>query len=465
MSNKFELHEERLATTDELGHRVFLHPEEVKGKWRSRRTFFYWFLIFVFLVLPWIYSQGKQLVLFDIAKREFYLFGKLFYAHELPLLVLIIAAFIFMAAFITSVWGRAWCGWACPQTVFIDTLYRKIELMIEGNARKRMQLDLAPMSFSKLSKRTLKWGLYLLVSLHISHSFLGYFVGTRHLLNISLSSPFENWGIFTAMMVITAIILFDFGWFREQFCIIACPYGRIQSVAMDEKSMVVLYDANRGEPRRGISTNDTPTGDCINCYACVKSCPTGIDIRRGTQLECIACTNCIDACDDIMMKVKKPIGLIRYGREVELNQKKFKLGFRNLLYLTLSVGAMITFLSLVYFNLDYRVELVRAKNVFTKTKTGNEEYILNQYQLKIDSKKDIQSTLFFYLTPEDQQEVEIVIRQNPIQVEPGRKAHNIFFKFKEDILVNGKGKTWLEVKDEKNKVIYSKEVSLVGPFN
>jgi cytochrome c oxidase accessory protein FixG len=315
---RFELDSERLATTDEQGHRVYLYPEDVEGVWKNRRTVFYWFLIIVYLVLPWIYISGKPFLMINIFAREFTFMGSTLHGVEPILFFLILISGLFFMALLTSLYGRVWCGWGCPQTVFIQTIFSKIETLVEGSARARKIFDQAPWTFNKVFRRSLKWVLFTLISLHISHTFIGYFIGPRELLNMSLHNPLENFGIFSAVMIINAIVLLDFGWFREQFCIIACPYGRMQSVMMDANSLVVAYDNTRGEPRRGLTTKENE-GDCINCYACVKVCPTGIDIRRGTQLECIACTNCIDACDEIMDKVKRPRGLIRYSSETLLN--------------------------------------------------------------------------------------------------------------------------------------------------
>ena len=207
--NKFDLHEERLGSTDEHGHRVYVHPENVKGKWRTRRNYTNWFLIFFYLILPWTNFGGKQTILLDIVHREFTFFGLSFYAHDAPILLLVLLIFLFTVGFITSLWGRVWCGWACPQTVFIDSIYRKIEQFVEGKSRKRAELDKMPWSIEKISKRTIKWFLYLIVSLHITHSLLGYFVGTRNLFWITLSPPAEHMTLFLFMVFITAVFLFD----------------------------------------------------------------------------------------------------------------------------------------------------------------------------------------------------------------------------------------------------------------
>ena len=312
--NIFDLDPERLSTTDENGHRIYLNPEEVKGKWQKRRSIVYWFLIGVYLVLPWINIKDKPALKVDIFNREFTFLGGTIHGVEPILMFLILIAALFLVAFVTSVFGRVWCGWACPQTVFIQTIFLKIEKLIEGTPKTRRDLDASRWTLEKIFKRSFKWTIFTIISLHIAHSFVGYFVGPRDLLMKTLHSPLENWELFLTTMTLTSIFLLDFGWFREQFCLIMCPYGRMQSVMMDDNSLVVSYDKTRGEPHFG-SVEKGKEGDCINCYHCVKVCPTGIDIRRGTQLECIHCTMCIDACDNIMDRIGKPQGLIKYATE------------------------------------------------------------------------------------------------------------------------------------------------------
>jgi len=217
ISNRFELDPERLSTTDEQGNRVYLHPEDVKGKWKDRRTIVNWFLIGLYLVLPWIYIKDKPALLIDILKREFTFMGSTFYGVDPILFFLIVIFLLFFIAFMTSLFGRVWCGWACPQTVFIQSLFLKVETWIEGSARERRALEAAPISFNKIIKKILKWTIFTLISLHIAHTFVGYFVGPRELFYITLHSPVEHFGVFTVTMIISGIFLLDFGWFREQF--------------------------------------------------------------------------------------------------------------------------------------------------------------------------------------------------------------------------------------------------------
>lgn len=461
--NRFDLHEERLTSTDEKGHRVYVHPEDVKGKWRTRRTYFYWFLIFLYLILPWTNWGGKQTILLDIVHSEFTFFGLTFYAHDAPIILLVLLIFLFTMGFITSLWGRAWCGWACPQTVFIDTIYRKIEQFVEGKSRKRAKLDEMPWNLEKITKRAVKWILFLIVSLHITHSFLGYFVGARELFWITLSPPAEHMTLFTIMLFITAVFLFDFGWFREQFCVIACPYGRIQSVMMDDSTYTVMYDKNRGEPHRGTVPKDQE-GDCINCYHCVKVCPTGIDIRRGTQLECIACTQCIDACDEIMTKVNKPTGLIRYESENGMKagvQKLLKP--RSFIYLGVITVAITVLMFAISGSKDLSVTLIKGTRAPYK-EMSNTSMILNLYKARLDYKGLENINIDFKIKESDiADKIEIFTPRKPLVLKGGTpKTAILHFKFPKDILKNGMRKVTLQLID--SKVIIEKEVNLVGPI-
>lgn len=464
--NPNELHEERLATTDEFGHRVYLYPEDVKGTWKVRRSWVYGLLIFIFMVVPWIHFKGQQIILLNIPARKFVFFGETFFGHDAPFLIFILLSFVLLMGFVTTVWGRVWCGWACPQTVFIQAIYSKIEKWTEGPARRRQKRDSGPWTIEKSFRKSVKWFLFLIVSLHLSHSFLGYFVGTRELLVLSSSAPSENFTLFFTMLFFTALFLFDFGWFREQFCIIACPYGRFQSVMMDESSMVIAYDDKRGEPRRDKHIAKEDEGDCVNCYQCVRACPTGIDIRRGaSQLECIACTQCIDACDEIMLKVNKPKGLIRYSSEVELRGGQTKwIRPRSIAYgffLILVVGAFL-------FSLERRQDLslafIRTGSApFQEIEKGLE--VLNQYSVKIDHHKIEPLQVVFKV---EDPRIRIVTQRVPTLVEKGPTSIGIFIRFHPEILEQGSRKVFIKIYDQDTEgslnYLTEKEVNLVGPF-
>ena len=317
-----ELPEDRPGTFAEDGSRVSPHPADYRGKWKSRRQMVHLVLLSIFLLLPWVRVNGVQAVFLDLAHRRFTFFGVTLWSHDAPLLFLVFATIAMLTAFVTSIWGRIWCGWACPQTVFVDSVYRRIERWIEGPRLKRIQIDQAPWRWPKLKLRVLKWSAFAAVTFLFSHSFVAYFVGTENLLPMMIRSPFENWNTFAVMLFFFAVPLFDFGWFREQFCVIMCPYGRLQALLTDVQTMTVAYDHLRGEPRRGspkLNIGSASEGDCVNCFRCVQVCPTGIDIRRGMhQLECISCTACMDACDEVMEKTKRPLGLIRYANENQI---------------------------------------------------------------------------------------------------------------------------------------------------
>jgi cytochrome c oxidase accessory protein FixG len=469
-SNRFELDPERLATTDEHGNRVYLYPEDVKGKWKTRRFRVYWVLIGVYLILPWIYINERPALMLNLAKREFTILGFTLFGVEPILLFLLLISGLFFVAYLTSVFGRVWCGWGCPQTVFIQAIFLKIEALIEGKARQRMALEEAPWTWEKIWRRTLKWTIFALISLHIAHTFVGYFVGPRELFRMTTSAPTEHWGVFTAVMMIAAIFLLDFGWFREQFCIIACPYGRIQSVMMDEHSKVVAYDSNRGEPRKGseaVATGEKQ-GDCVNCYNCVKVCPTGIDIRRGTQLECIACTQCIDACDDIMTRLKKPTGLIRYSNEVELKRLPAKRNFRPVVYAALATCFIA---ALVYFvSASTKPSMVFIRGVgapfLMSVDTLGTRVITNKFTLKVKHQGREVYPVELRLRDESlRAKISIQTTQHPLLLDRAEVKTFVFFRFPSRTFASGTGVVTVEAIDmQSGEVVSHKEVSLVGPL-
>ncbi len=467
--NPFDLHAERLSTTDDEGHRVFLYPEDIKGLWRKRRTIFYWALVISAIIIPWLHVNNQQLVRIDLPNREFHFFGIHLWAHDIPYMFLILVFFVFLMALITAIWGRVWCGWACPQTVFIDTLYRGVEKLIEGPARMRANLDKAPWSFEKFLKRFLKWSLFLIISAILAHSAIGYFVGTKNLIHIVTQSPSANWTAFLGTIFFTLLFLFDFGWFREQFCLIACPYGRFQSVLMDADSLTVTYDVTRGEPRKGVAPTKEDEGDCVNCYACVRACPTGIDIRRGSQLECIACTNCIDACDMVMEKVKKPTGLIRYSSENEMNGKITSfIRPRTLIYFSILFIITVVSLFLFYGKDNLRVLFVRGSNSpYQLVEIAHQpEIVVNHYKadLFFEGQGDLHLSFKVdneYLT----MGLQVVTPMNPLTVIASRKkTANIFFKFPPEFLINGIRTINVFIYDQ-DKLLDTKEITLVGPIN
>lgn len=442
-----DLHPERLSTTDERGNRVYLFPEDVRGFYRKLRTYFFIFLVALYTILPWTYIGGEQTLLLDIVHRKFVMFGHVFWGHDAPLLIFLFLGLCFFIALITTLWGRVWCGHACPQTVFLDLIYRKIEIFVEGKVRDRILLEEAAYSSEKIAKKSIKWILYLIVSAIIAHSFIGYFVGTKNLWNIVSHNPSENWTLFNLTIILTGIFAFNFGWFREQFCIIACPYGRFQSVLMDQDSYNVTYDLTRS--------------DCINCYRCVAVCPTGIDIRRGTQMECIGCTQCIDACDEIMTKVKKPTGLIRYESENGLKKLKTKLIRPRTLAYTTALMALMTIFIITLKNKEQLFTLWIRNPIPYTVKTGvNENIITNQFKLELSYPTMIPLT--FKVNDE---KIKLITPMHPFKLTNQTKSTAIiFFQFPQSLLVNGSHRTKVEIYNDKI-LLTENEVELVGPIH
>jgi cytochrome c oxidase accessory protein FixG len=298
-----------VTTINADGSRYFLHPADVKGRWVLLRRLSGVLLIAIYVLLPWLRINDNPAVFLDVENRMFHLFGLTLVPQDLWVMFFAISGLGFGLFFITSLLGRIWCGWACPYTVFLDHVYRRIERWIEGDAQARRALDDAPWSAGKLVKRVTKHLAYVLVAALIAHVFLSYFVSLPRLYGFMHEGPLQHATAFGIVAFLTLVLWFCFGYFREQFCIIMCPYGRLQSALTDDDTINVGYDARRGEPR---GAKGKAEGDCIDCRRCVHVCPTGIDIRNGLQLECIGCTACIDACDDIMTKIGRPKGLIRY---------------------------------------------------------------------------------------------------------------------------------------------------------
>ena len=298
-----------VTTINQDGSRYFLHPADVKGKWTYLRRIFGFLLIGLYIALPWIPINGAPALFFDIENRRFHVFGLTLVPQDLWVLFFGISGLGFTLFFVTALLGRLWCGWACPYTVFLDHIFRRIERIIEGDAPARKKLAAAPWTAGKITKRIIKHALYALCAAIIAHVFLSYFVSLERLYGYMGESPLAHATAFGVVAFLTAVLWFCFGYFREQFCVIMCPYGRLQSALSDDDTVNVGYDEVRGEPR---GKKGSTEGDCIDCRRCVTVCPTGIDIRNGLQMECIGCTACIDACDDIMRKIDRPTGLIRY---------------------------------------------------------------------------------------------------------------------------------------------------------
>ncbi len=298
-----------VTTINADGSHYKLQPADVSGRWTLARRVFGVLLLIVYATLPWISLNGHPAVFFDVEFRQFHLFGLTLVPQDLWVMFFAVTGLGFTLFFITSLLGRLWCGWACPYTVFLEHVFRRIERVIEGDAPARRLLETAPWTAGKLFKRVTKHLLFVVCSTLIAHIFISYFVSLPRLYAFMQQSPLAHVTAFGIVAFLTLVLWFCFGWFREQFCIIMCPYGRLQSALTDDDTIIIGYDEKRGEPR---GAKGKAEGDCIDCRRCIHVCPTGIDIRNGLQLECIGCAACVDACDDIMTKVGRPKGLVRY---------------------------------------------------------------------------------------------------------------------------------------------------------
>jgi cytochrome c oxidase accessory protein FixG len=304
---------DRASSLTPDGRRPFVHPADVSGRFITLRRVVFYVLIAVWAALPWVRIGGRPAVFLDVEARRFFLFGGSFDATSFWLVWFLLTGVLFSLLLTTTTLGRVWCGYACPQTVFLEGVFRRIERFFEGNRNDRMARDRAPMSWSKAVRRTGKHLTYIVAALFVSHVFVAYFVSLPSLLEMMTRSPAEYPYAFVWCFAVGTILYGNFAWFREQLCLIVCPYGRLQSVLLDDDSLVIGYDERRGEPRgKGAAKAGEARGDCVDCNRCVVVCPTGIDIRHGLQVDCVACAQCIDACDDVMDRLKRPRGLVRY---------------------------------------------------------------------------------------------------------------------------------------------------------
>lgn len=300
-----------LGSINEDGSKKTLHPADVSGKFTRGRRLVALLLLITYVALPWIPVNGFPAVFLDVLNRRFHFMGLTLAVQDLWVGFFLVTGLGFSLFYITALFGRVWCGWTCPYTVFLEHIYRRIERLVDGDATARRKLDAAPWTAGKITRRVIKHGLYILSSLIIAHIFLSYFVSLEKLYEMMHHSPQAHVVAFGVVMFLTVGLYGAFSWFREQFCVIMCPYGRMQSALVDDHTINVGYDKKRGEPRGKAGT--VGAGDCVNCLRCVQVCPTGIDIRNGLQLECIGCAACVDACDTIMTKLGRKPGLVRYA--------------------------------------------------------------------------------------------------------------------------------------------------------
>ena len=383
---------DHLATADQQGHRKWIYAKKPGGKWHNRRLWFSVLLIAIMFAGPWIRIHGNPLLLINIIERRFSILGQIFWPQDTVIFAVAMLVFITSIIIFTTAFGRLWCGWACPQTVMMEMVFRKIEYLIEGDAHEQRALAAAPWTARKAFKKTLKHAVFLGLSFIIGNTLLAYLIGSEQLLAIQLDDPRNHLAGLTFMVLFTLLFYSIFARFREQACTFICPYGRLQSAMLDENTMLVAYDHKRGEQRSPLHRDQTPeqrtatgAGDCINCHQCVAVCPTGIDIRNGVQMECVNCTACIDACDPIMDKIKRPRGLIRFASLNNIARgEKQRFTARMGLYSAILFALVTLFLVLVFTRSDVETTLLRAPgSLFQQLPDGRIE---NIYTLKIVNK-------------------------------------------------------------------------------
>ncbi|MCL4809137.1 MAG: cytochrome c oxidase accessory protein CcoG [Thermoanaerobaculia bacterium] len=455
--------EDLLYSISADGKRKFMHPIVHKGRyWKIRRAMAYG-LFALFFALPVIPVGGRPAVFLDLAARRFHIFGATFNPTDNILLAAFGLGTIVTFFFVGSTFGRMWCGYACPQTVYLEFLFRPVEAFLEGGPLKQRKLNAAPWSGRKLAIKAAKWAIWTVVALAMSATFVAYFTSWDALLHGLATAPLAWKGALATIAFVTGLILFDFGWFRDQMCTIACPYGRLQNVMADADTILVAYDERRGDPKVRVKdrVGGVPAGDCIACRSCVNACPTGTDIRRGLQPECIGTAQCIDACDEVMRGQNKPIGLVRYTSETEQKGGVRRLWrARNLVYLALMTVAWGTLAVLVLTRGDAVVELVRG---------GREPYrllpngaVANQQRVKITNQlHEVQEFTIRILGPS---EASLVLSESPVVVPPGKLVTlNAVTTVPQGVFTDGQATVRYLVKSDRG---FEREVEflLLGPY-
>ncbi len=382
-----ESYRDRVSNIDKKGNRVWIYPKKPKGNFHRARAWVASFLILLFMAIPFIKVGGQPFLLLDIFNRHFIIFGLAFWPQDFYLFALTFLTVIVFVVLFTTVFGRIWCGWACPQTVFMEMVFRKIEYLIEGDANSQKKLNNSDWSGEKIFKKGLKYFIFGAISFLIANFGLAYIIGVDEVLAGLQAGPIANPGGFIGILSFTAIIYFIFSYFREQACTYVCPYGRLQSVLLDKNSIIVNYDYKRGEPKGRLNKGEIAegNGDCIDCGSCVRVCPTGIDIRNGVQLECVNCTACMDACDEVMTRISKPKKLIKYAslNQIEKGQK-FKITPRIIAYSVVLTFLLVLTGSLLLTRSDVEATILRASgSLFQELPNGN---VSNLYNAKIINK-------------------------------------------------------------------------------
>lgn len=464
-----EVFRDSIGTIAEDGSRKWIFPKKPSGPLYDKRKLVSYFLLAFLIAAPFVKINGNQFLLFNILERRFNIFSFPFWPQDFYLFVVSMLIGVIFITLFTVGFGRVFCGWICPQTIFMEMVFRRIEYWIDGDRNKQMRLDRQKWDAEKIRKRVLKWFIFLVISFVIANVFLAYLIGGDKLIKYISEGPFEHTGTLIPLLIFTAVFYFIFAWFREQVCIIACPYGRLQGVLLDNKSIVVAYDYKRGEAENGRKKfrkkEDREAlghGDCIDCNQCVNVCPTGIDIRNGTQLECVNCTACIDECDHIMESINLPKGLIRFASEDNIAKKEpFKLTPRLKGYiavLTILIGVLAGMLLL---RSDVEARILRLPGQLYEHKEN--DIISNVYTFKLVNKTSQEiNDLTFKLRGWDGT-INVVSTSKTFMVEPqGIAEGTLFIELKQSDLSGDKNDIMIDVYS-KDELIETTSVTFLGP--
>lgn len=458
-----------IGTINEDGKRQWVFPKKPSGKFYKYRKIVSWSLLAFLVLAPFIKINGNQFLLFNVVERKFNIFGFPFWPQDFHLFVISMLIGVVFVALFTVVFGRIFCGWICPQTIFMEMVFRRIEYWIDGDRGAQMKLDKQEWNAEKIRKRVLKWFIFFIISFGIANVFLAYLSGSDKLFQMIEEGPKDNLGTLIALLIFTAVFYFIYVWFREQVCIIACPYGRLQGALLDDKSIIVAYDHVRGEKEAGrgrmVKNEDralSGKGDCIDCKLCVHVCPTGIDIRNGTQLECINCTACIDECNTVMDKVGLPQGLIRYASEDEITKKaKFVFTPRMKGYTAVLVILIGVFIGMLFLRNDVEATVLRLPGQLFEHKGEN---ISNVFTYKIVNKtaKDFNDVYFKLADPKGK---VITVGASHFKIpKEGMVAGTLFVEINPALLEGDKTRITLEVYNGE-KLIETESTNFLGPRN